>query len=265
MLEPVMTLRFIFFSLRVGGLALVAAAWTGCDPSSTTRALGPGSQSAAVAPADAAASACPLDWSELGEAAPARLTLARWPSAGTLPDHCPASFDPARLLAGPAACVAPDCVRADLGPGVTAALALDGPGGSGHFWSLGLAVADHSGVRFACTTASTVGWRHLARVADRLAPLPWLADLDGDGAAELIVWQRLPWGHDEPSNGLVPAIYQLENDALVRHDAKGISLARRVATAYRALDGDSDSTGPGACNEAIAGVLDRWGLSSPTR
>lgn len=204
------------------------------------------------------------DRSALGEAAPARLALARWPSAGTLPDACPESFDPARLLADPAACAAPDCVRAALGPGVAAALAIEGPGGSGRFSALGLAVADRAGVRFACITASTVGWQHLVRVADRLAPLPWLADLDGDGAAELIVWQRLPWGQSEASNGLVPAIYQLEDGALVRHDSKGISLARRIATAYRALDGDRKSMGPGACYETIAGALDRWG-SAPQR
>ena len=66
------------------------------------------------------------------------------------------------------------------------AVAIDGPAGSGRFVQVGVAVGG-AAPRFACASASTVAWRHLHAVAEQLAPLPWLVDADGDGAAEVIV------------------------------------------------------------------------------
>jgi len=67
----------------------------------------------------------------------------------------------------------------------------------------------------------------------------------------------LPWGDSEASNGLVPVIYVLEGDALVRRDDRGVALARRVAAAYRTLRSMRDR-GPLACYEALARALEHW-------
>ncbi|MCA9676024.1 MAG: hypothetical protein KC464_13380, partial [Myxococcales bacterium] len=168
-------------------------------------------------------------------------------------------FDPVALL-GPGGCVAPDCEAGELAPGVRAALQIEGPAGSGRFEALGLAIAG-APPRFVCTTGSTVGWRHLASVATQLAPLSWLDDLDGDGAAEVIVWDRLPWGSSEADNGLVPTAYALDGDRLVRRNDRAASAAARVAAAYRALAGSplSDRGELVACYDALARALDGWG------
>jgi hypothetical protein len=209
-------------------------------------------------PVAAPAEACLLAWDALDDAAPAVLPLAVWPPAA-LPDDCPEAFDASLLLSDPDACAALSCARAPMA-GLDAALVVDGPVGSGRYSALGLAIADGATIRFVCVTASTVGWRHLHEVASALAPLPWLADLDGDGSAEMVVWGRLPFGHSEVENGLVPAVYSLERDRLIRRDRAGASVARRVADAYRVLQSGGDPTAPFLCYAALARALDRWGL-----
>jgi len=227
---------------------------------------------AAQLPADApepapAPAACSLSWEELATWEPAKIPLRTWSSAAAADDDlCPDGFD-ARAVLAKGGCKAPDCLRADLGHGRRGALVVAGPGGSGRYWQLGLAL-DGPVPSFACTNGSTVGWRHLYRVADMLAPLPWLDDVDGDHRPEVIVWVRLPWGNSEYENGMVPAIYRLEGGALVRHDELGVPLARRVAAAYRRLsalaaadrDAPDDDIHPHetACYDAIARALDRW-------
>lgn len=189
--------------------------------------------------------ACPLSWDELY--APARIPLLPWGTA--LPDDCP-DFDAAQLLAS-GGCTDPDCIAATL-DGRPSAFVMEGPAGSGRFASLALAIGD-TAPRFACVTASTVGWRHLYAVANQLAPLPWFADISGDGRPELVAWQRLPWGNSEIDNGMVPIVYAVEGDALVRHDELGIALARKVAAAYRTLAARPDAS---ACYSVLASVLD---------
>jgi hypothetical protein len=212
----------------------------------------PAQEHAAAAPP---ADACPLRWAELG--GPEALALAPWPVERRPDEWCPEGFDPAALLA-PGGCAEPDCTTGVMGGGRRVALAIEGPAGSGRFAALGLAV-EGAPPRGSCALASTVAWRHLHRVADLLAPLPWLADVDGDGAAELIVWQRLPWGDSEMENGLVPVVYALEGDRLLRRDRRGAALAARVAAAYRKLAAVADRREPLACYRALADALERWG------
>ncbi len=192
---------------------------------------------------------CPLAWDELAEIAPPTIALTPPPADGALPEECPLEFTPG------AAC--PDCVTGRMG-GDPAALLVDGPAGSGRFYNLGLVVG---GARplYACAMASTVAWRHLVEVADRLAPLPWLDDLDGDGDAELITWHRLPWGGSEFENALVPVVYVRAGDQLVRRDDRGRALAARVADAYRALATRGTPGPEPACQRAITAALDGWG------
>ncbi|MCB9731155.1 MAG: hypothetical protein H6745_00820 [Deltaproteobacteria bacterium] len=142
-----------------------------------------------VAPA-AAEVGCELGWDELAAAAPRELPLTPWRPGAPLPDPCPPDLDVAALLAAPPG---DDAVRADVGGGRLATLVADGPGGSGRFWGVVVAVPGDP-PRVACALASTAGFRHLLDRAAPLTPLPWLADLDGDGAAEVILWHRLPLG-----------------------------------------------------------------------
>ena len=201
--------------------------------------------------------ACPLAWDELDEVAPARIALhdraahtgdalhdptrtgAAFDRAGD--DECPTGFD----LTAPC----PDCSTGAMA-GHHARLLLEGPAGSGRFVSLGLAI-DRD--RFACVMGSTVGMRHLH---DRLtAPLPWLADVDRDGSHELIVWQRLAWGDAESDNGLVPIVYVLDADALVRRDDRARTIAAPIAAAYRVLAAAGGDNA--ACYSAMVAALER--------
>lgn len=258
---PAMHRSSLRLALQAAGLALLAACggpgpW---QPVAGARSDGGAAASIAARPPAASAAAatapCALDWAELDAVAPPRIALA---PVGTAPgDDCPPGFDPVALLAA-GGCVAPGCTRADMG-GRAAAFEIDGPGGSGRYAQLGV-VVDGAVPRFACVTASTVAWRHLYPVADRLAPLPWFDDVDGDGAAELVAWQRLPWGSAEVSNGLVPIVYALDGDALVRRDDRARALAHRVADAYRALIAQPDARAhPQACFAAMARALDGFG------
>lgn len=205
---------------------------------------------------EAPAAACAPRWDELASAAPPRLELAVWSADRAGADECPSGFEPDALLAAGVACESPGCVRGAIAPDRPAVLMIEGPAGSGRFVSLGLAVTGEDGTLFVCTTASTVAWRHLHRVADQLTPLPWLDDLDHDGVAELIVWQRVPWGDSESQVGMAPAIYGWRDGGLARRDGAGRVLAGRVAGAYRTLADDSADP-DAACYRAIADELDR--------
>lgn len=198
---------------------------------------------------------CSLRWDEFAAAARPAIHLSEWPR-DALSDDCPAVLG--RWIAGRERCVAPTCERAGFADGRRGILLRDGPGGSGRFVWVGLVVEGEGAPRFACMTGSTVGWRHLHAVADELGPLPWLEDLDDDGAAEVIIWHRLPWGDSESSQALIPAVYQLEGERLVRRDEKGRALAARIAGAYRKLV--QDRAGPAVlCYAAVARALERWG------
>jgi hypothetical protein len=189
---------------------------------------------------------CALRWTELDAAAPKIIELA--PANGQLTDECADGFDPKT----PSCADGNDeCIEADMRGGQHATLSVSGPAGSGHFASLGLAVDN----RFVCLTASTVGWRYLFPVGTKLAPLPWLADVDGDGDAELVVWQRLPWGDAEVTNGLVPVVYSLDGDRLVRQDDRARALRVKVADAYHDLVQRGESPEARSCFVAMTVAL----------
>lgn len=187
---------------------------------------------------------CALWLSELDAAAPPVIPLATY-DGGPLPDNCPDEV--AAMVAGRACAPCADrdpaladlrcnttCESATLRGGVRVRLALDGPNGSGHFEWLGVVV----GNRFACIAASTVGVRALDGLPASFGALPWLADLDGDGDAELIAWQRLPWGQGEVENALAPIAYAFDGARLVRRDDRARALRRRVAALYAAHKGE---------------------------
>lgn len=190
---------------------------------------------------------CVLRWSELQAAMPPTIDLS---ANDPLGDECVDGFDPS------ATCMpnGEDCFRGTMRGGHDATLSVVGPEGSGRFETLGLSI---DGKRGLCLTASTVGWRYLFPVGDRLAPLPWLADADGDGDAELIVWSRLPWGDSEVANALVPVVYALDpsRDRLVRRDDKAKALRVKVADAYHELLNLNESPEARECFVAVTAAL----------
>jgi len=196
-----------------------------------------------------------MRWDELEAAAPARIPLVAATAASS--DDCPSLLD-AALLA-PGGCVAPGCSLGVDAQGRRVAFVMEGPDGSGRFSTLGVVVGDTT-PRVACVGASTVAWRHLHRVSKLLAPLTWFGDLDGNGTAELVAWQRLPWGDSEATNAMVPIAYAIEGDALVRRDVLARGLAKKTAAAFEQLvtlsaaDGSREDS-PTQCYRAAAAAL----------
>jgi len=127
-----------------------------------------------------------------------------------------------------------DCELGKMRGGTRAAVQATGPSGSGHYWSVVIAL-DTPAHPHACFEASTVGFRLLVPVASTVAPVRWFDDLDGNGTRELILWERLPWGDAEVANALYPVVYVLDGTELVRRDDLAAHLRARVAAAYREL------------------------------
>lgn len=189
---------------------------------------------------------CPLAWTELAEIAPPVIPLL--PADGQRSDECPADFDPA------ASCPAgAECSQAEMRGHTPVTLTLVGPEGSGRFEWTGLSVG--SSHHFACIMGSTVGWRYLYEVGEMLAPLTWLADVDGDHEAELVVWTRLPWGDAEITNALMPVVYVLDGDRLVRRDDRSHPLRAKVGAAYKALLARGGNDEARACFSTLSRVL----------
>jgi hypothetical protein len=195
-----------------------------------------------IRPRPAPSSGCTLHWDEVG--APERIEL-----TDTLDEACIPFEDPDL----------PPHITTQSGRmhgGIAAELTVDGPNGSGRFLSLGLTVKTGTTTRYACMMGSTVGWRHMYPVANQLAPLPFLADVDLDGSAEVVVWDRLPWGDSESDNALFPVVYVLDGDTLVRRDDRAKVLLARVAAAYRTRAQMPEPYDPTACFLAVAQFLD---------
>jgi len=196
---------------------------------------------------------CPLRWDELAAYAPATIELTQVASedprlAVDMNDDCP-GFDPRETTCASGI----DCNEAQMHGGNHAALSIVGPAGTGRFFSIGLAV---EGKGFACMTASTVGARALYPAGNQLTRSPWLADVDGDREAELVVWSRLPWGDAEVTNALMPVVYVLDRSRLVRRDDRSRALRKQVSSAYRGLVAKTPSDDERrACFASVATAL----------
>ncbi|HTL38343.1 MAG TPA: hypothetical protein VL326_34670 [Kofleriaceae bacterium] len=197
----------------------------------------------------ASSRSCVLRWEELKGAMPPVIELSpvgsKRSDKSEESDECAEGFDPATITCEPGS---EDCFTATMRGGHEATLSVLGPEGSGRFETLGLSI---DGARFTCMITSTVGWRYLFPVGKMLAPLPWLADVDGDKEAELIVWARLPWGDSEVTNALAPVVYVLDGDRLVRRDDKAKALRVKVADAYHALANLGENPEARACFNAV--------------
>ena len=195
---------------------------------------------------------CPLAWADLD--APARIPLNA--------EGCDA-FDPASLFQsctiGEGVPGEPHAVRdCELGTmrgGTHAAVQAIGPSGSGHFWSVVIAL-DTPAHPHACFEASTVGFRTLAPVAGQVPPVKWFVDLNGNGERELILWERLSWGNYETANALFPIVYVLDGTELVRRDDLAAGLRAKIAVAYRNLQLIDSPRSDAACLRAVTAALE---------
>ena len=117
-------------------------------------------------------------------------------------------------------------------------VSADGPSGSLRYWHITVGVAqrtERKPSRCLYLETSTVGWRTLQRYKD--LPLRWLDDLDGDGNAELIIWDSFPLYKEAELNafGLIAWVYRLVSEESLAIDW-GLSrrMARDIAKAYHA-------------------------------
>lgn len=115
---------------------------------------------------------------------------------------------------------------------------LDGPEGPGRWWTVTVGVAEAGSPtpgRGLCLDTSTVGWRALQRFQNR--PLPWVEDRDGDGRAELVIWDSFPLSSGQGSEvetGLIGWVYQRRSANTLALDwGMTRGLAREVAREYR--------------------------------
>ncbi len=121
---------------------------------------------------------------------------------------------------------------------VNAMVYAEGPSGSGRFWTLTVGLAAKPGRkpdRGFCLETSTAGWRTLQSY--KRTPLPWLADLDADGWAELLIWDSFPLsdGSSMAEYALVAWVYRPDAEGAFTIDW-GLSrkMAAELAEAYRA-------------------------------
>jgi hypothetical protein len=115
-------------------------------------------------------------------------------------------------------------------------VSTQGPEGSGRYWTIAIGVASQGEASPAgpvCVETSTIGWRSLQNFEGRA--LPWLEDVNGDGRAEVVLWESFPLAEEPipPAFGLVAWVYGLDPDGSLSIDWDlSRQMARRVAAVY---------------------------------
>lgn len=110
-----------------------------------------------------------------------------------------------------------------------AAVQLIGPGGSGRFWEMTIAVQRDGRVVGACLTTSTVGFRQAQKVREFLPP-QW-QPLQG---GRLVLWTSLGFGPSPAAQLLVPIAFKHVGDSLVVDRRATARLVSAFADAYAA-------------------------------
>jgi hypothetical protein len=106
----------------------------------------------------------------------------------------------------------------------------EGPQGSGHYWSIALAIAGRAEPIGACLTASTSGWRNLSREGRRLIG-PWRMLVGG----RFHLRSTLVAGATEWESLLLPIVYRLSDDTLVVDRARTAAEIGRFGWVYERL------------------------------
>jgi hypothetical protein len=130
------------------------------------------------------------------------------------------------------------------------AVATEGPEGSGRYWTVTIGLAPGPGaapVRGVCLETSTRGFPALQRSGN--GGLPWVADRDDDGAAEVVFWTTFfnTPSQSPPDTGLMAWIYRVDPAAgsLTLDWTLSRAMARELSAVYRVpLDGPPSATLP---------------------
>jgi hypothetical protein len=113
----------------------------------------------------------------------------------------------------------------------------DGPHGSGRYWTITVVIpgmSQNRKERGACLKTTTLGWRTLQHYWR--TPLPWLADLDSDRQAEIIIWDSFPLIENatQADYALMAWVYRLVNNSSLKLDRElSRQLAAELSTAYQ--------------------------------
>jgi len=116
-------------------------------------------------------------------------------------------------------------------------VAVDGPHGSGRYWTVTVAVKKTGAEglpRGICLETSTIGWRTL-QYFNQL-PLPWVGDRNKNGKPEFILWDSFPL-NDEPTMaefGLIGWVYELDHEGnLILNLPLTYAIISEIIDAYR--------------------------------
>jgi len=143
--------------------------------------------------------------------------------------------------------------RGRLG-GANAAALSDGPEGSGHYWTVTVAVERDGKVLGGCLPTKTAGWRNLPRPKGTRIFGGWQLLVRG----HLVVWTELSVGAAESESLIYPVVYALQGDALVVDRSQTLAAIGRFGRNYArvaALRGNGDRVmhaGAAAAYRAVA-------------
>lgn len=114
--------------------------------------------------------------------------------------------------------------------GHRAAIRSDGPHGSGHYWSLAVAVEVEGRALGVCLSTKTAGWRNIPPPARKTFGT-WHT-LDGD---RFHLWAELVAGGAESQSLIEPMIFRIEDHALVLDHETTRAEIGRFAKKYSAM------------------------------
>lgn len=143
------------------------------------------------------------------------------------------------------------------GPVAAGDLAVDpaGPEGSGRYWTITVGLTpsrDAAPTRGICVETSTAGFRSLRSFGEK--GLPWIADRDGDTAAEFVLWTScfLTPRLQQSETGLAAWVYRadVKTGRLLLDLPLSRGMAAEVAAAYQApLSEQATATAPTLAEE----------------
>jgi hypothetical protein len=142
--------------------------------------------------------------------------------------------------------VAGDLERGTLG-GHRAAVLSEGPNGTGHYWTLTLAVSVERRTVGACFVTSTSGWRNLPAEGRRMLGR-WHV-LDGD---HLTVWSTLVAGTAEWESLILPFVFHLADGELRLDRFETMKQMDRVGRVYGQVAAMRDDHAPAMHRAAAA-------------